>query len=90
MNRPPTPPVSEQSAAGVALSIKRLFTTPGEHPFDAVEWEVRDAHIGHGDRVAFEQREVEFPQSWSQNATISSMKGRPSRQPDSSRVARIS
>jgi ribonucleotide reductase alpha subunit len=69
MNRPPTPPVSEQSAAGVALSIKRLFTTPGEHPFDAVEWELRDAHIGHGDRVAFEQREVEFPQSWSQNAT---------------------
>jgi ribonucleotide reductase alpha subunit len=69
MNRPPTQPVSEQSAAGVALSIKRLFTTPGEHPFDAVEWELRDAHIGHGDRVAFEQREVEFPQSWSQNAT---------------------
>ena len=63
MNRPHTPHVSEQSAAGVALSIKRLFTKPGEHPFDAVKWELRDAHIGHGDRVAFEQREVEFPQS---------------------------
>jgi len=55
--------------AGAALSIERLFTTPGMHPFDTVEWELRDAHIGHGDRVAFEQRNVEFPKSWSQNAT---------------------
>ncbi|MGD0455799.1 MAG: vitamin B12-dependent ribonucleotide reductase, partial [Solirubrobacteraceae bacterium] len=31
--------------------------------------ELRDARIGHGDRVAFEQRNVEFPKSWSQNAT---------------------
>jgi ribonucleoside-diphosphate reductase alpha chain len=34
-----------------------------------VQWELRDAHIGHGDRVAFEQKDVEFPKSWSQNAT---------------------
>jgi ribonucleoside-diphosphate reductase alpha chain len=34
-----------------------------------VEWELRDAHIGHGDHVAFEQSGVEFPKSWSQNAT---------------------
>ena len=51
------------------LSIRRYFTTPGEHPFDAIEWEVRDARIGHGDKVSFEQRDVEFPKSWSQNAT---------------------
>src|SRR5580658_9616636 len=54
---------------GAALSIERLFTSPGTHPFEAVEWELRDARIGHGDRVAFEQRDVEFPKSWSQNAT---------------------
>ena len=54
---------------GKALSIHRYFTTPGVHPFDAVEWELRDARIGHGDRVAFEQKDVEFPKSWSQNAT---------------------
>ncbi|MEA2222397.1 MAG: ribonucleoside-diphosphate reductase alpha chain, partial [Solirubrobacteraceae bacterium] len=42
---------------------------PGVDPFDTVEWELRDARIGHGDRVAFEQRAVEFPTSWSQNAT---------------------
>src|SRR5689334_17121110 len=54
---------------GKALSIKRYFTTPGVHPFDTVEWETRDARIGHGDRIAFEQENVEFPKSWSQNAT---------------------
>jgi ribonucleoside-diphosphate reductase alpha chain len=52
-----------------ALSIRRRFTTPGVHPFDTVEWELRDAHIGHGDKVAFEQSGVEFPTTWSQNAT---------------------
>jgi ribonucleoside-diphosphate reductase alpha chain len=41
----------------------------GTHPFETVEWERRDARIGHGDRVAFEQKDVEFPKSWSQNAT---------------------
>src|ERR1700758_4378948 len=68
-----TPPrdttTSDESAAGVALTIKRFFTERGVHPFDEVEWEVRDARIGHGEKVAFEQRGVEFPQSWSQNAT---------------------
>ena len=55
--------------AGEGLSIRRYFTQAGTHPFDAVEWENRDARIGHGDRVSFEQAGVEFPKSWSQNAT---------------------
>ncbi len=54
---------------GQGLTVRRLFTTPEEHPFDTVEWELRDARIGHGDKVSFEQRDVEFPVSWSQNAT---------------------
>jgi ribonucleoside-diphosphate reductase alpha chain len=54
---------------GRGLSIGRHFTTRGEHPFDSVEWELRDARIGHGERISFEQRDVEFPKSWSQNAT---------------------
>ncbi len=54
---------------GRAMTIARRFTTAGVHPFDTVEWELRDAHIGHGDKVAFEQRGVEFPKSWSQNST---------------------
>jgi ribonucleoside-diphosphate reductase alpha chain len=64
----PTQPTSE-ARAGEGLSVRRYFTVPGTHPFDAVEWEIRDARIGHGDKVSFEQRDVEFPKSWSQNAT---------------------
>jgi ribonucleoside-diphosphate reductase alpha chain len=63
----PTNP--QETAPGSGLSTRRLFTTADTHPFDAVEWETRDARIGHGDRVAFEQTHVEFPKSWSQNAT---------------------
>jgi ribonucleoside-diphosphate reductase alpha chain len=63
------PTIAEDTSAGEALSVKRLFTSPGTHPFETVEWELRDARIGHGDRVAFEQENVEFPKSWSQNAT---------------------
>jgi ribonucleoside-diphosphate reductase alpha chain len=59
----------EQAQTSGGLSIRRYFTTPGTHPFDAVEWELREARIGHGDKVSFEQRDVEFPKSWSQNAT---------------------
>src|SRR5947209_253731 len=62
-------PLSPQIQKGAGLSVRRYFTTPGEHPFDTVEWELRDARIGHGDKVTFEQRDVEFPRSWSQNAT---------------------
>jgi len=51
------------------LSIERRFSTPGTHPFDEVEWETRDALIGDPAAPAFEQRGVEFPKSWSQNAT---------------------
>ena len=60
---------TETTTAGDALTLRRVFTTPEVHPFDTVEWELRDARIGHGDHVAFEQRDVEFPASWSQNAT---------------------
>ncbi|MDP4920427.1 MAG: vitamin B12-dependent ribonucleotide reductase, partial [Solirubrobacteraceae bacterium] len=55
--------------AGNAMSIERRHTEPGVDPFASVEWEVRDARIAHGDHVAFEQTDVEFPTTWSQNAT---------------------
>jgi ribonucleoside-diphosphate reductase alpha chain len=51
------------------LSIERRFSTAGVHPFDQIEWEIRDAVIGNPENPAFEQRGVEFPKSWSQNAT---------------------
>jgi len=53
------------------LELKRYFTKEGVHPFDEIEWERRDAvipNLKEGGN-AFEQRGVEFPKSWSQNAT---------------------
>jgi len=66
---PQTALTTPAQRAGEAISVRRLFTQPGVHPFESVEWELRDARIGHGDKVAFEQRGVEFPATWSQNAT---------------------
>src|SRR5690349_1567898 len=54
---------------GQGVTVARRFTDPGVHPFDAVDWEIRDAVIGDPAKPAFEQRGVEFPDSWSQNAT---------------------
>ncbi len=51
------------------LTVERRYTTPGVHPYDQIEWEIRDALIGDPENPAFEQRGVEFPKSWSQNAT---------------------
>jgi ribonucleoside-diphosphate reductase alpha chain len=57
------------TARGAGVSVPRRFTEAGTHPFDCVGWEIRDAVIGDPADPAFEQRGVEFPASWSQNAT---------------------
>ena len=55
----------------VGIGIRRHFTRAGVHPYDSVAWEKRDARIPNyksgGD--AFFQPGVEFPVTWSQNAT---------------------
>ena len=53
------------------IGIRRHFTTEGVHPYDEVRWELRDARITNfrDGTVAFEQRGVEVPASWSVNAT---------------------
>src|SRR5438067_12227070 len=53
------------------IGIRRHFTREGEHPYDAVTWDRRDARITNfrDGAVAFEQRDVEFPAGWSLNAT---------------------
>ncbi len=55
----------------LAIGLSRHFTTAGVHPYDMVAWERRDARITNwkDGTVAFEQRDVEFPVSWSLNAT---------------------
>jgi ribonucleoside-diphosphate reductase alpha chain len=69
MEQTPHTTLTTPPSSGEALTVRRLFTRAGAHPFEAVEWDLRDARIGHGDRVVFEQRDVEFPKSWSQNST---------------------
>jgi ribonucleoside-diphosphate reductase alpha chain len=69
MEKTPQTQLSAPTSAGPGLSINRYFTVAGEDPFEQVEWELRDARIGHGEKVSFEQRGVEFPKAWSQNAT---------------------
>ena len=58
-----------QEQAGIG--IRRHFTTGGIHPYDELAWERRDARITNfkDGSVAFEQLGVEFPASWSLNAT---------------------
>ncbi|QYG92691.1 vitamin B12-dependent ribonucleotide reductase [Iamia sp. SCSIO 61187] len=53
------------------IGIRRHFTRAGVHPYDEVTWEERDSRITNwaDGTVAFEQLGVEFPTSWSMNAT---------------------
>src|SRR5438128_9017754 len=51
------------------LRFERSFTRDGVHPYDAIQWERRDALIpGEGGNV-FEQKGVEVPAFWSMTAT---------------------
>jgi len=58
-NRPPSAPL-----------LTRHFTQAGHDPFDSVHWSYRDViHTDHRTgTVLFEQRNVEFPTTWSDNA----------------------
>jgi ribonucleoside-diphosphate reductase alpha chain len=60
-----------QAPQQLGIGIRRHFTTPDVHPYDTLEWERRDSRIPNfkdgGD--AFFQPDVEFPRSWSLNAT---------------------
>jgi ribonucleoside-diphosphate reductase alpha chain len=61
---------SRKTQASPGLEFPRFFSTAGADPFDQVEWDLRDAIIGsEKGTVVFEQRGVEIPKSWSQQAT---------------------
>jgi ribonucleoside-diphosphate reductase alpha chain len=56
------------SPAGV--TVERVWTTEGVHPYDEVTWERRDVVMTNwrDGSINFEQRGVEFPDFWSVNA----------------------
>src|SRR3954452_19487086 len=60
-----------RKSAPTGLTIERVFSTEGVHPYDEVTWERRDVvqqNWKTGETV-FEQRGVEFPDFWSVNAS---------------------
>ncbi|MGS2614557.1 vitamin B12-dependent ribonucleotide reductase [Micromonospora sp. LZ34] len=59
-----------RSKAGTGLKVERVWTTEGVHPYDEVTWERRDVVMTNwrDGSINFEQRGVEFPESWSVNA----------------------
>lgn len=59
------------AAAGKRLTIERVFSTAGVHPYDEITWERRDVVQTNWKTGAavFEQRGVEFPDFWSVNAS---------------------
>ncbi len=61
----------EQPVLGVGLTVERMFSTEGVHPYDEVTWQLRDVVQTNWKtgEVVFEQRGVEFPDFWSVNAS---------------------
>ena len=60
-----------RNGKGKGVTIERIYTTPGVHPYDEVTWETRDVvqqNWKTGETI-FEQRGVEFPDFWSVNAS---------------------
>ena len=56
---------------GKGITINRVYTVPGVHPYDQVTWEFRDVvqtNWQTGETI-FEQRGAEFPEFWSINAS---------------------
>ena len=63
------PAATQQSGGG--LTINRIHTTPGVHPYDEVTWEKRTVEQTNWKtgEVIFRQEDVEFPSFWSANAS---------------------
>jgi ribonucleoside-diphosphate reductase alpha chain len=62
---------ARRSSSKKGVKVERIFTTPGVHPYDEVTWEHRDVVQQNWKTgvTIFEQRDVEFPDFWSVNAS---------------------
>jgi ribonucleoside-diphosphate reductase alpha chain len=63
-------PQGGKSARSKGLTMRRIYTREGVHPYDDVTWERRDVVMTNwrDGSVNFEQYGVEFPDFWSVNA----------------------
>jgi ribonucleotide reductase alpha subunit len=59
-----------RSKRAKGLTLRRIYTRDGVHPYDEVTWERRDVVMTNwrDGSINFEQRGVEFPDFWSVNA----------------------
>ena len=62
---------SAKKTVGKGLTIDRIYTTAGIHPYDEVTWERRDVVQTNwkSGEVIFEQKGVEYADFWSVNAS---------------------
>jgi ribonucleoside-diphosphate reductase alpha chain len=59
-----------QASQTRGLKIEHYFSSPGIHPFEQLDWEIRSAKItSDSGQTVFEQNNIEVPDSWSQLAT---------------------
>ena len=65
-------PSKSTTKLGKGLTLERIYTTAGVHPYDKVIWERRDIVQTNwkSGEVVFEQRGVEYPEFWSINASM--------------------
>ena len=64
------PITNEPDDTAPGIEFLRHFSREGIDPFDEVEWELRSAVIANEKgEIVFEQRDVEMPKTWSQQAT---------------------
>jgi len=69
-NKQLQPETAVGACESMGLKIEHFFSTPGVHPFEQIEWEIRSAKITDDNgQVIFEQDNIEVPASWSQLAT---------------------
>jgi ribonucleoside-diphosphate reductase alpha chain len=71
INRPSSKVKGANPKLGGGLTIERIYTNEGIHPYDEVTWDRRDVvqQNWKTGEVVFEQRGVEFPDFWSVNAS---------------------
>ena len=71
VDRPSKASESTKKSLGKGLTIERIYTTAGVHPYDEVTWERRDVVQTNwkSGEVIFEQKGVEYADFWSVNAS---------------------
>jgi ribonucleoside-diphosphate reductase alpha chain len=71
VNKPAAERKSQVKKLGKGLTIERIYTTAGVHPYDEVKWERRDVVQTNwkSGEVIFEQKGTEYADFWSVNAS---------------------